>query len=96
METRISIETLKKVQYHMDAVSKLLGLQVVVKTEKPRARGKGELAKAAGVNLDTFNAWLSNEDIQTYLRSIGMSSTTRVYSPRAVEYICEMYGISLV
>ena len=95
MESKLDNETLKKVLYHMNAVSKLLGLKDVVKVEKPRARGKGELAKAAGVTIVTLNAWLSSDAVQADLQSLGMSSTTRVYSPRAVEYICEKFGIVL-
>ena len=95
MEKSISNETMIKVQYHLLAVSKLLGLHRVVKPVNGKARGKGELAKAAGVSLETFNEWLSQEEVKSHLLSIGMTTGTRVFSPRAVEYICDIYGICL-
>ena len=91
----LSCEEMKKVAYHLSCACEVMGLSMCVKKGKSVARGKGELAKAAGVSLEKFNEWLKDEEVIAHLQLLGMSADTRIFSPRAVEYICEMYGITL-
>lgn len=52
---------------------------------------KNELADAAGVSMRTFQRWLSqNKD---KLSELGASPRQQLLPPRAVEWICQQYGI---
>ena len=88
-----SAGTLRQVQAHMNHIIKLLGMENIAVKMPPRARSKGELAKAAGVSLVTFNEWLRSPRVKEALQEMGAYDGQRVYSPRQVEFICDMYGI---
>ena len=52
---------------------------------------KYELANAAGVTDRTFRRWLS--DKAEHLSRLGVTRTTKLLPPKAVEWICKEYGI---
>ena len=52
---------------------------------------KYELADAAGVNYKTFQRWLNVH--RDELESLGVSRTSKMLPPKAVEWICREYGI---
>lgn len=54
---------------------------------------KSELAYMAGVSEPTFRRWLRRHD-ETLLR-MGVSKTTKLLPPIAVEWICREYGIDI-
>ena len=58
---------------------------------KYRAMYKSELAAAAGVSLQTFRNWIKNDTQQLAQR--GVSKTTKILPPNAVQYLCEKYVI---
>jgi len=49
------------------------------------------LAEAAGVNYRTFQRWLSQN--QSKLAELGAKPRSRILPPKAVQWICEQYGI---
>lgn len=52
---------------------------------------KNELADAAGVSMRTFQRWLSqNKD---KLTELGARPRQQLLPPRAVQWICQQYGI---
>lgn len=88
-----SAGTLRQIQAYIGHIIKLLEMENVAVKMPPRARSKGELAKAAGVSLDTFNEWLRSPRVRAALQEMGAYDGQRVFSPRQVEFICDMYGI---
>ena len=58
---------------------------------KYKAMYKNELARAAGVSLDTFRRWLKSD--KQALESMGIMHKQQLLPPVAVRYICEKYDI---
>ena len=54
---------------------------------------KNELADAAGVSRQTFYNW-TRED-QDILRAMGVTRTAKLLTPKAVQFLCEKYCISI-
>ena len=54
---------------------------------------KYELADAAGVNYRTFQRWLGEN--RQKLTELGVSPRKQLLPPRAVEWICQQYGIDM-
>lgn len=54
---------------------------------------KNELADAAGVTRQTFYNWTKKD--QKTLRAMGVARNAKLLPPRAVQYLCERYLISL-
>ena len=54
---------------------------------------KFELANAAGVSDRTFRRWLNKNSMQLAL--LGVTPTTKMLPPKAVDWICREYGIDL-
>ena len=52
---------------------------------------KYELADAAGVNYKTFQRWLNVH--RNELERLGVSRTSKLLPPKAVEWGCREYGI---
>ena len=53
---------------------------------------KSELARSAGVSMNTFRRWLQSREPELF--QLGYRSEMRVLSPRIVAWICREYGIS--
>ena len=60
---------------------------------KYKSMYKNELADAAGVSRQTFYNWTKQD--QEALREMGVERTAKLLPPRAVQYLCEKYSISL-
>lgn len=58
-----------------------------------KAMYKYELAEAAGVSRDTFRRWLA--DNSRKLSHFGVKKRSQMLPPRAVQWICNQYGIDL-
>ena len=58
-----------------------------------KSMSKAQLAEAAGVNMRTFQRWLSRHKDE--LSVLGVSSRDKLLPPVAVKYIAEQYGIDL-
>ena len=54
---------------------------------------KSELTRAAGVSPETFRRWLRSD--RTFLEANGIRSTTKLFPPRVVKYLCEKYCIEI-
>jgi hypothetical protein len=54
---------------------------------------KAQLADAAGVSAETFRRWLKTD--RAFLEANGIRSTTKLFPPRVVKYLCEKYAIDL-
>jgi hypothetical protein len=54
---------------------------------------KNEIARAAGVSLGTFRAWLRTDT--EALRRMGVSERTKLLPPVAVSYLCNKYCIDI-
>lgn len=54
---------------------------------------KNEIARAAGVSLGTFRAWLRTDT--EALRQMGVNERTKLLPPVAVSYLCEKYCIDI-
>ena len=59
-----------------------------------RSYTKSELAALAGVSLSTFSRWLRRHAEQ--LTSLGVMPKAHLLNPRAVRYVCDLYGIDLL
>ena len=58
-----------------------------------KAMYKYELANAAGVSYNTFRRWLSGK--RSKLAELGANPRGQLLPPRAVQWICEQYGIDI-
>ena len=54
---------------------------------------KSELARAAGVSVETFRRWLMTD--RTFLEAHHVTTRSKVLPPRVVRYLCEKYDIDL-
>jgi hypothetical protein len=54
---------------------------------------KAQLADAAGVSPETFRRWLKTD--RAFLEANGIRSTTKLFPPRVVKYLCEKYCIEI-
>lgn len=54
---------------------------------------KSQLAAAAGVSLTTFRRWLKSDT--AFLEANGITSTTKLFPPHVVRYLCDKYAIDL-
>ena len=54
---------------------------------------KSELAAAAGVGYTTFYRWMREN--QGRLSRYGVKPTSKMLPPRAVEWVCQQYGIDM-
>ena len=52
---------------------------------------KFELANAAGVSDRTFRRWLNKN--RDKLASFGVTPTAKMLPPKAVQWVCDEYGI---
>lgn len=52
-----------------------------------------ELARAAGVCIDTFRRWLKSD--QAFLAANGITPNTKLFPPKVVKYLCDKYYIDL-
>jgi hypothetical protein len=58
---------------------------------KYKAMYKNELARAAGVSLATFRAWLKSD--KQAMDAMGITPRQQLLPPVAVRYLCEKYDI---
>ena len=58
-----------------------------------KSMSKAQLAEAAGVNMRTFQRWLSRH--KDGLVVLGVRPRDKLLPPVAVKYIAEQYGIDL-
>ena len=58
-----------------------------------KSHSKIELARAAGVCIDTFRRWLKSD--QAFLAANGITPNTKVFPPKVVKYLCDKYCIEL-
>ena len=58
-----------------------------------KSMSKAQLAEAAGINMRTFQRWLSRHKDE--LSVLGVSPRDKLLPPVAVKYIAEQYGIDL-
>ena len=56
-----------------------------------RSYTKSELSRAAGVSAETFRRWLRSD--RAFLAANGIRSTTKLFPPKVVKYLCEKYCI---
>ena len=54
---------------------------------------KAQLADAAGVSAETFRRWLKTD--RAFLAANGIRSTTKLFPPKVVKYLCEKYCIEI-
>lgn len=54
---------------------------------------KSQLAQFAGVSPATFRRWLKTDEL--YLRTQGISPSTKLLPPQVVRYLCTKYDIDL-
>ena len=54
---------------------------------------KSELARAAGVSVDTFRRWLKTD--REFLRANNVQPKTKYLPPVVVKYLCEKYCIDM-
>ena len=55
-----------------------------------KSMSKAQLAEAAGVNMRTFQRWLSRHEDE-----LGVRPHDKLLPPVTVKYIAEQYGIDL-
>ena len=58
-----------------------------------RSYTKSELSRAAGVSPETFRRWLRSD--RAFLEANGIRSTTKLFPPKVVKYLCEKYCIEI-
>jgi len=58
-----------------------------------KSKLKSEIAAMAGVSLSTLGRWLKTES--ETLEKMGVHQYTKVVPPKAVQYICDKYGIDI-
>jgi DeoR/GlpR family transcriptional regulator of sugar metabolism len=58
-----------------------------------RSCTKSELSRAAGVSPETFRRWLKSD--RAFLEANGIRSTTKLFPPKVVKYLCEKYSIDI-
>ena len=58
-----------------------------------KAKGKQEIARCAGVSVNTLNRWL--KPYQQELKALGMQRNARLLPPKVVLYIAEKFCIDL-
>ena len=58
-----------------------------------KSMSKAQFAEAAGINMRTFQRWLSRHKDE--LSVLGVSPHDKLLPPVAVKYIAEQYGIDL-
>ena len=58
-----------------------------------RSCTKSELSRAAGVSPETFRRWLKTD--RAFLEANGIRSTTKLFPPKVVKYLCEKYDIEI-
>ena len=58
-----------------------------------RSCTKSELSRAAGVSPETFRRWLKSD--RAFLEANGIRSTTKLFPPKVVKYLCEKYCIEI-
>ena len=58
-----------------------------------RSYTKSELSRAAGVSPETFRRWLRSD--RAFLAANGIRSTTKLFPPKVVKYLCEKYCIEI-
>lgn len=54
---------------------------------------KAQLADAAGVSPETFRRWLKTD--RAFLEANSIRSTTKLFPPKVVKYLCDKYAIDL-
>ena len=95
MTIEIDVNKLNEIHACLDKMYCLLGFDVRISPEPYIAMTKQELADAAGISVRTLYNWMKRYPACVELREMGISSSTRLLSPRAVEYLCSQYGITL-
>ena len=60
-----------------------------------RAMSKSELARAAGVSVETFRRWMQDSYIQKRLKPYLHTKQQQILPPKAVQIICEHYAIEI-
>ena len=58
-----------------------------------KSMSKAQLAEAAGVNMGTFQRWLSRHEDELVV--LGVRPRDKLLPPVTVKYIAEQYGIDL-
>ncbi len=64
----------------------------MINTQPYKAMYKSELARAAGVSYGTFNRWLLQHKEE--LQKLNCTPYCKILNPRAVEFVCNKYGIT--
>ena len=60
-----------------------------------RAMSKSELARAAGVSVETFRRWLQDPSLQAKLAPFNLKVKQHILPPGAVEIIATHYVIEI-
>lgn len=86
----------QEIRKHEQDIYRLIGLQVP--EEKPKEKefpsmSKTQLAKAAGVNPRTFRRELRPH--QAKLEELGSPRSSKILTPKAVEFLCELLDIDI-
>ena len=63
------------------------------KKQNMKSYTKSELARAAGVSVDTFRRWLKTD--REFLRANNVQPKTKYLPPVVVKYLCEKYCIDM-
>ena len=58
-----------------------------------KAMSKTELARAAGVSLETFRRWLKSD--RAFLEANGIRRNTKLFPPNVVKYLSEKYDLEV-
>lgn len=54
---------------------------------------KTELARAAGVSMETFRRWLKTDE--EMLKKYNITKTSKILPPKVVAYLCKKYDIEI-
>lgn len=58
-----------------------------------KAMYKNELARAAGVSVETFRRWLRTD--KAILAEMSVTPRQHMLPPKAVRYLCDKYDIEI-
>lgn len=95
MTIEIDVDKLNEVRACLDKVYCLLGFDVRIVPVHYVAMTREELATAAGISPRTLYKWMKSSPAREMLDEMGIDKHTKLLTPRAVEYLCSQFGITI-